>query len=109
MRIVMIGASETAIMTANLLLKKGHELLIIEMNKNKIEKLNDVLDCVFIEGDGTNPTILQEIDPKSADYLFCLTNSDQNNIIASLVGKSLGLKALSPRLKDRNTKIYVVN
>jgi trk system potassium uptake protein TrkA len=38
------------------------------------------------------PNILREVNPEQTDFLFCLTDSDQANVIASLVGRSLGFK-----------------
>ena len=90
MRIVIIGASSLAVLTTRLLLEAGHEIIIIEVAKERIEELTDTLDCGFIHGDGTRPGILREAAPKQSHALFCLTGNDQANIIASLVGRSLG-------------------
>jgi trk system potassium uptake protein TrkA len=48
------------------------------------------MDCSFLQGDGSQPDILREVNPEQTDFLFCLTDSDQANVIASLVGRSLG-------------------
>ncbi|NJN46055.1 MAG: TrkA family potassium uptake protein [Candidatus Competibacteraceae bacterium] len=90
MRIVFIGASTLTEVTSRLLLNAGHEVIIIESDKERIDELSAVLDCGFIHGDGTRPALLREAAPRQTDLLFCLTGNDQNNIIASLVGRSLG-------------------
>ncbi len=90
MRIVIIGASSLAVLTSRLLLEADHEIIIIEAAKERIDELTDTLDCGFIHGDGTRPAILREAAPKQSHVLFCLTGNDQANIIASLVGRSLG-------------------
>ncbi len=92
MRIVFVGASELTTTTARLLMDRGNEIIIIESNKNKIDELSESLDCSFLHGDGSHPQILREADPKHTDILFCLTDNDQNNIIAALVGRTLGFK-----------------
>ncbi|HDR46621.1 MAG TPA: TrkA family potassium uptake protein [Geoalkalibacter subterraneus] len=92
MRIVFVGASELTVTTALLLMDRGNEIIIIESNRNKIEELSETLDCSFLHGDGSHPQILREADPKHTDILFCLTDNDQNNIIAALVGRTLGFK-----------------
>ncbi|AJF06411.1 potassium channel family protein [Geoalkalibacter subterraneus] len=92
MRIVFVGASELTITTARLLMDRGNEIIIIDSDKNKIEELSENLDCSFLHGDGSHPQILREADPKHTDILFCLTDNDQNNIIAALVGRTLGFK-----------------
>jgi trk system potassium uptake protein TrkA len=90
MRIVFVGAGELTVETAALLIDRKHEVVIIEENKEHIEALTDTLDCSFLHGDGSRPNILSEAGPEHADYLFCLTENDQYNIIAALVGRSLG-------------------
>ena len=100
MRAVFIGAGAIAVMTARILVKRGHEVVIIERDKGLIDALVEELDCGFIHGDGSKPAILREADPEQTNFLFCLTDNDQSNIIASLVGKSLGFKRLVTRIED---------
>jgi trk system potassium uptake protein TrkA len=100
MRAVFIGASSLTLMTARALLKRGHEVVIIERDKEMIESLSDQLDCGLLHGDGSTPAILREADPSATDVLYCLTNHDQANILASLVGKSLGFHRVVTKIED---------
>ena len=100
MKVVFIGASSLASATAERLIASGNEVIIIENNKDVIEELMGKVDCVFIHGNGSKPAILQETDPTSIDVLFCLTKSDEANIIASLVARSLGFKRVITRIED---------
>jgi trk system potassium uptake protein len=102
MRIVFIGAGELSVETARLLIKRGHEVVIIESDREKIETLADDLDCRFLRGDGSKPPILREAAPKQTDVLFCLSDVDQNNIITSLVGRALGFSRVVTRIEDRD-------
>ncbi|MEW6520515.1 MAG: TrkA family potassium uptake protein [Thermodesulfobacteriota bacterium] len=100
MRIVFVGAGEVSIGTAKALISKGHEVVIIETNKGKIDELSSQLDCSFLQGDGSRPDILREVNPEQTDVLVCLSNSDQANVIASLVGRSLGFKRVVTSIGD---------
>lgn len=100
MRAVFIGAGAIAVMTARTLVKRGHEVVIIERDKGRIEALAEELDCGFVHGDGSKPAILREAGPEQTDFLYCLTDNDQSNILASLVGKSLGFKRMVTRIED---------
>jgi trk system potassium uptake protein len=99
-RIVFVGASEVSLATARTLVKKGHEVVIVETDKAKIEELSGQLDCSFLQGDGSRPDILREVNPAGTDVLFCLTNNDPVNVIASLVGRSLGFKRIVTSIAD---------
>lgn len=100
MRTVFIGAGEVSIETAKALVKKGHDVIIVETDKAKIDELSDELDCSFLHGDGSRPDILREVNPDQTDLLFCLTDSDQDNLIASLVGRSLGFKRVVTSIRE---------
>jgi len=100
MRIVFIGAGTLTVMTATRLLEGGHEVVIIEREKERIDELAADLGAGFIHGDGSKPDVLRQADPQETDFLFCLTGNDQYNIIASLVGRSMGCKSVVPRIED---------
>lgn len=100
MRIVFIGAGELTVETAALLINCDHEVVIIEEDKTRIDTLSATLDCSFLHGDGSRPNILVEAGPKHTDYLFCLTDNDQYNIIAALVGRSLGYAHVVLQIHD---------
>lgn len=100
MRIVFSGASPLTIITARQLIKQGHEVIIIEVDKEKIDQISEELDCSFLNGDSTKPAVLSQVDPKNSDILFCLTNSDQMNIITSLLGRSMGFKRVITSIED---------
>ena len=87
-------------MTAQQLLANDYEVVIIEKDKALIDELSADLGAGFIHGDGSKPAILREADPAATDFLFSLTGNDQNNILASLVGRSLGFKRVVTRIED---------
>jgi trk system potassium uptake protein TrkA len=100
MKAIFVGASALTVMTVRMLLKRGHEAVIIDTKREKIEALANEMDCGFIAGDGSKPAILKEANPGEADILLCLTNDDRSNILASLVGRSLGFKRIVTRIED---------
>ena len=100
MRIVFVGAGDLTVETASLLIGRKHEVVIIETDKVKIDELSEKLDCSFLHGDGSKPHILSEAGPEHADFLFCLTENDQYNIISALVGRSIGFGHVVVQIYD---------
>jgi len=100
MRIVFVGAGTLTLMTARFLLKRGHEIIVVERDKSVVDELAQQIDCGILHGDGSKPAILREADPDSTDILFCLASSDQTNILAGLVGRSLGFKRVVVKIDD---------
>ncbi|WP_405235135.1 potassium channel family protein [Lentisalinibacter orientalis] len=99
MRAVFVGASPATLAAVRVLLDRNHEVVIVEHDREVIESL-DELDCGVLHGDGSRPAILKETDPENTDFLFCLTTNDQTNIIASLVGRSLGFSRVITRIEN---------
>lgn len=100
MRIVIVGATPESVMTIRHLVERGHEVVVIEQDGDTIDSLSEELDCSFLHGDGTRPEILREANPESSDALFCLTDHDQSNILASLVGRSVGFQRVITSVQD---------
>jgi len=100
MRAIFVGASSTAVMTAQVLLKRSYEVVIVEREKARLDELSNELDCGFLLGDGSKPALLRETNPREGDVLYCLTGEDQTNIIASLVGRSLGFETVVTKIQD---------
>ena len=103
MRVVFVGASSLAVVTAKLMRERGDEVVIIEHDKDHIDALPEELDCGFLHGDGSEPAILREADPNGTDVLFALTDNDQANILASLVGARSASNGWSPRSRTPNS------
>lgn len=99
-RIVFIGTGKITLNAARSLIEEGHEVVIIERDKERIDELSDDLDCGFIHGEGSAPDVLEEVGPGQTDCLFCLTGNDQNNIIAGLVGRSLDFDKTVVKIED---------
>jgi len=100
MRVVFVGAGDLSVETAKLLIDRKHEVVIIESDKDRIDELSELLDCSFLHGDGSKPHFLNEAGPEHADFLFSLTENDQYNIIAALVGRSLGYSHVVVQIHD---------
>jgi trk system potassium uptake protein TrkA len=100
MRIVFVGASSTSILAARALLEKGYEVVLVDRDPEKIDQLQDEIDCGLLHGDGSRPGTLEEIGPSEHDILICLSDSDEANVLSALVGRSLGFGRVVPKIED---------
>ena len=105
MRVIFVGASPLSVMAARRLLKAGHDVVIIEENKDRISTLSETLDCGFIHGDGSRPAVLEELSPGESDMLFCLSSEDQDNIIASLVAQTMHFSRVITKIEDPDFEV----
>ncbi|HRF43627.1 MAG TPA: TrkA family potassium uptake protein [Candidatus Competibacteraceae bacterium] len=100
MRVAFVGAGPITTGAANILIRRRVDVVIIEKDKGRIDALAEILDCGFIHGDGSKPAMLREAGPQRTDVLCCLTDNDQSNILASLVGRSLGFRRIITQIED---------
>ncbi len=100
MRAIFVGTSTLTVMTTRCLIKAGHDVVIIDKDEERIAELSETLDCGFIHGDGSRPAVLEEVSAGERDVLFCLSNDDQDNIIASLVGQTVHFGRVITKIED---------
>lgn len=92
MRVIFYGLSDLTKNTVTRFIEGDHEVIIIDSSKEKIESASQTFDCGFLEGDASHPQVLAEANPDKSDLFFALTESSQNNLVACLVARSLGIK-----------------
>ena len=100
MRAVFVGGGSFTLRTARTLLERKHEVVIVERSQQVAESIQEEIDCGCLLGDATRPRVMREVEPGPNDVLFCLTGNDQTNIIASLIGRSLGFPRVVTRIED---------
>lgn len=98
MHVTIIGASRFGVATAQQLLDAEHEVVLVDQDREKLDELAETLDCGMIHGDGTLPSTLNDAFGDGSDALIALTNADNVNILASVVGRSVGYKRVIPQI-----------
>lgn len=90
MRVTVLGASTFAIATIRHLIERGHEVVLIEQDRARLDALAETLDCGMIHGDGSLPGTLTDAFGDGADAFVALTDTDNVNILAAAVARSVG-------------------
>lgn len=99
---MVMGGSHTAVMLARGLNKKGQSVKIIEMDRDRCNKLVQSLpqDIMVINGDGRNSDLLMDEDIRNYDAFVALTESSEANILACVVAKKLGVKKTIAKVEN---------
>ncbi|MFL2511412.1 MAG: Trk system potassium transporter TrkA [Candidatus Neomarinimicrobiota bacterium] len=100
MKIVIIGAGEVGFHVAKSLSELDYDISVIDIDHSKCARANEHLDVIVTQGNGSDEKILKDVNVSEADYVFCLTNSDETNLISSLQCHNLGAKKIIARLRD---------
>ena len=102
MKIIIAGSGEVGQYLTNLLSKDGHEITVVDINKDKIEYISTHYDVSCVFGKSSCPDILRQAGSQKADLLIACTDSDENNILTSVIGKKLGVEKTISRIKSDN-------
>jgi len=87
MYIIVVGGGKVGYHLARALIAEGHEILVIEKDRDQIELIQNELGSVCMNGDGCETTVLAEAGTARADMLIAVTGDDEDNLVACQVGK----------------------
>jgi trk system potassium uptake protein TrkA len=88
MRVIVVGAGEVGSNTAESL-AEDHEVVVIDLDGDRVESLEYSLDVLAIQGDGTDLDVLEEAGVGDADLVIASTSSDEANIVTCGTVKTL--------------------
>ena len=100
MNIIILGAGKVGSYLTSGLAEEGHDILVIDHDKDVLDKLLASNDVMGIVGDGRDPEVLMDADVSSCDLFIAITLSDDVNLIASTIAKKLGAKNIIIRLRE---------
>ena len=89
MYVIIMGAGRVGYLVAKMLEEDGHDVTIIEMNRDRAKELSMQINGLVIEGDATDPKTLEEANIKQADAFAALTGKDDANLLACILAKNL--------------------
>ncbi|MDQ7781189.1 MAG: Trk system potassium transporter TrkA [Planctomycetota bacterium] len=93
--IVIYGATRVGTSLASRLESKVKQITVIEPDEEKARSAAETLSsAVILHGEGTDLDLLKEAQAGRADIFMALSDSDQSNLLSSLLAKRLGGKKL---------------
>ena len=89
MKVCIAGGGRVGRYLAQSLLANRHEIVIIEPVESQCRMLADMLDIPVICGDSISVDTLRTADVASCDAFVAVTGSDEDNLVACQIAKSL--------------------
>jgi voltage-gated potassium channel Kch len=84
MRIVISGSGEVGFHLAEQLVTSHQDVVLIERDPKRAKFVADHLDCMVVQGEGSDPTTLAEAGIDGADTFIAVSNLDEINIAVHL-------------------------
>ena len=99
MHVIVVGAGEVGSYVADRLSREGHDVAIIDLNRERLRQLDEDLDVLVVEGSGTHPETLRRAGVERADLVVAVTKDDAVNLVCSQLSKLLGVERTVVRIE----------
>ncbi len=102
MRIIVIGAGNAGTYLAAKLSEEQHDIVIIDRDYEALKDIQTSIDVQTIEGDGSNPEILEDAGIRKAQLLVAVTDRDEVNILACCLANLVGVPLKVARITSKD-------
>jgi trk system potassium uptake protein len=89
MNIVILGAGQVGASVAEALASEANDITIVDQNRDALAALAEHLDVRTLTGNAAYPSVLRAAGLGDADLLVAVTQSDQTNLVACKIARSL--------------------
>ncbi|MCB9207855.1 MAG: Trk system potassium transporter TrkA [Ignavibacteriales bacterium] len=100
MNIIIAGAGEVGYHLAKQLSNENHDITVIDVNGNSLERVDSVMDVLTITGSSTSLEILKKANCEKTDLLVAVTSSEAVNVNTAIIAKKLGAKKTIARVEN---------
>jgi len=98
-RVIVVGAGQVGSSIAGSL-ADDHEVVVIDIDGERVDSLTYSHDVLPIHGDGTDIDLLEEAGVGEADLLIASTDNDETNVVTCGVAKICSSAFTIARVKD---------
>ena len=88
MNVLIVGGGRIGSYLTGLLLEGGHEVKLIELDGEVVERLQrDIATEWIVHGSGTDADLLERVGIHRADVVVAVTNRDETNLVVTSLAK----------------------
>lgn len=100
MKIIIAGAGEVGYHLAKHLSNENHDITIIDLDNNSLERVDSVTDVLTVTGSSTSLAVLKKANCEKSDLLVAVTSSESINVSTCILAKQLGVKKTVARVEN---------
>ncbi|MDB5083035.1 MAG: Portal protein [Chloroflexi bacterium] len=87
MYIIIAGGGKVGRYLTETLVNRGHEVLLIEKEKAKVEQYTEQFGGIVVQGDACEAQVLADAGIARADAMIAVTGDDEDNLVCCQVAK----------------------
>ncbi len=100
MKIIIAGAGEVGFHLAKQLSSESHDITVIDINPNQLQRLDSQTEVLTIAGSSTSIEILKNAKVNKIDLLVSVTSTEAININTAILAKKLGARKTIARVEN---------
>ncbi|QID19645.1 Trk system potassium transporter TrkA [Nitrogeniibacter mangrovi] len=89
MKIILLGAGQVGTSVAENLVSESNDITLVDTDADQLQTMRDRLDLRTVCGNAASPSVLREAGAEDADLLIAVTQSDQTNLCACRIARTL--------------------
>ncbi len=89
MKIILLGAGQVGTSVAENLVSESNDITLVDTDADQLQAMRDRLDLRTVCGNAASPSVLMEAGAEDADLLIAVTQSDQTNLCACRIARTL--------------------
>lgn len=99
LKIIIIGCGKVGRTLVEQLSQEGHDITIIDKNRERISQLANLYDVMGLVGNGASYNIQKEAGIGNADLIIAVTGSDELNLLCCTIATQVGNCAAIARVR----------
>lgn len=100
MFVLIAGAGALGREVAQRLVDEGHDVVVVDHDREVCDAIYTHVGAVAVEGDATALPVLRDAGAERADVVVTTMRSDSNNVACGLLARSLGAERIIARMQD---------
>jgi|LSQX01.2.fsa_nt_gb trk system potassium uptake protein TrkA len=108
MYVIVVGAGKVGYHLAKTLINEGHEVLLLEKDRNTVDTFSDSLGELIVHGDGCEIRTMSEVGMGRANVVVAVTGDDEDNLVVCQMAKrKFGVPRTIARVNDpKNEELF---
>jgi trk system potassium uptake protein TrkA len=89
MKVIILGAGQVGASVAESLVSEANDITLIDTDPDSLAELRNRFEVRTVCGNAASPSVLREAGADNADLLIAVTQSDQTNLCACKIARTL--------------------
>ena len=100
LNIIIVGCGKVGTTLVSRLCEEGHDITVIDKNKDVIQNICETYDVLGIVGNGSSYKVQMDAGIEKANLIIAVTDSDELNILCCTMAKKVGHCSTVARVRN---------